>query len=677
MDELRIVCPVHAPGSGYSKLARAALRTALLAGYKVQAVESDYRVRRTYYKGGRILEKRQYEKWSKKHPPAPFQEEECNQALRTKVSPNAPTLLIQFPEQVSGWQEFSQGPRLAWTMLESDRVPDRWVKHLFGADLLLAPSRYVYNTFRRDVPEIECELLPLPVDERLFAGTEVAIGGRFPEFLFFSVFNTRERKHWRMMMQAFAEEFDVSESVGLVVKPSLHVGDVCELANWLNEPNSKRHIIVLREWQSDEQLSAWYKRCHAYVLPGAEGFGLPFVEAALCGLPSVALDDGGAWDVVTVETGWRVKSERKQVIGNLPHVYDSTHRFPCPESIEELRRVMRLCHTAITNGDNKGPVAQRKALEQFTPQASAEPLRMAVDKASDVFKSRTRLWGSIAYHPEWGLMIGDGFGDALACIGNIQSLSKEPVGVIHYGKSKAVDEFLSQQPIVREVRQITPESNEARIKLIDDIGIYAYPAGRWLPKLLEGTGIRSTMVAETQVHWNWGTWPVHRPSEVVLSAAAVSWAEEQHKELGEFILVQPFSTSSVDENAHWPFWIPFLVWLLQSTESTHRLVFCGLKKIPGLKGPNVVDLMEETPSMQHVLALSDRAKGIITTCNGLANYAACKGLRALIAGNYALPGAWGFWSRFMSVKSTKLMLVDTSLEKFKKAAEVFLGRLSK
>lgn len=682
MDDLRLIGPFHNT-SGYSKLTRAVLRTALLAEYRVQAIESDYRVVSTYYAHGEIKERRRYEKFSKKFPVPDIQRTEVEQALRTKVAPDAPTLLIQFPRQVGGWHEYSRGPRIAWTMVESDRIthPD-WLKGLYGCDLLIAPSKYVFDTFRRCVPEMPLELLPLPVDDRIF-NTEpgdVEIRSRFPDYLFLSIFNNRERKQWRMMMQAFAEEFGEDESVGLIVRAN-RSGEVQELADWLRpeKRGAARQIFVLNEWVSEEALAAWYRRCDCYVLPSCEGFGLPFVEAALCGKPSIALDGGGAADIVDESTGWLVKSKPGIVYGNLPHVYDSKHRFAVPDSFEAVRAAFR---RAFESKEAKGAAAQAKAESAFVPSVLAPRLRECIEKAEKPFRKRTEMWGTKVYAPQWGLLVGDGYGDALGVLGNAQHVLTESLGsklnILHYGFNKGLKPFLELQDCIGEVRRIEPPDKETAKEVGNEVGAYyAYPKEKWLPKLLVGTGIDPDTVALTQIRWPWGTWPVHRPQDVRLSEDAEKWAEQKRAELGEFVLVQPFSTSSVGMQEHWPFWNRFLNWLLRATESSHLLVFCGLNPIPGLKGPNVVDLIGQTPTMMHLFALSDHAKGCITTCNALANWTACRGTKSLIAGNHAIPRPDMFWPRFMSTPNNRLLMVNTSLPAFIKEAQKWLREVSK
>jgi glycosyltransferase involved in cell wall biosynthesis len=56
--------------------------------------------------------------------------------------------------------------------------------------------------------------------------------------------------------------------------------------------------VDLRGWVSRDELSALYGRCSGFVHVGEEDFGIAMVEALAAGMPVVALDAGGARDIL-------------------------------------------------------------------------------------------------------------------------------------------------------------------------------------------------------------------------------------------------------------------------------------------------------------------------------------------------------------------------------------------
>lgn len=283
--------------------------------------------------------------------------------------------------------------------------------------------------------------------------------------------------------------------------------------------------------------------------------------------------------------------------------------------------------------------------------------------------------------PKYALMIGDGYGDAMASYGNAMHILEQyggcPINMIHYGFNVGVETWLDMQSCVGRVIGVRPPDKATFQDVANEAGgYYGRPPSRWLPAMLEGTHIDPASVALTHVHWPWGAWPVHR-APMRLGDEANAWAERMRGELGEYILVQPYSTSSVGLAEHWYWWGLFLPWLIKQCEGVHKLVFCGLVPIPGLEGAHVVDMVGKCPSMMHMLALADRSQGVISTCNALANWTALSGTRGLIAGNQAIPRKDSFWWRFMSTKNNRVLPYTAKLEQMQAACERWLGKVGK
>jgi hypothetical protein len=387
---LRIVGP-FAASSGYSKFCRAALTSALAAGFDVSAVESDYRLQVRGFADGTRKTERLYVTDTDKIPEV--QQTEVAAAKARLLPPDVPTLFCQVPVQLGGWSEYSTGPRIGWTMLESDTVHPLWARAAANVDLLLTPSPFCHAAFTRALPFVAQSVLPLPVDDRIFTpdGPHAAVYNR-PDFLFLSVFTPCERKQWRLMLHAFAEEF-AGESVGILIKPACdksQIGAVREMADWCALAGV--WVKVLEEWVSEEDLAGLYRACDAFVLPAAEGFGLPYVEAALCGKPSVALDLGGAAEIVTTATGYPVEAHLSPCVGHIPALYTSEQHFPAC-TVQALRTAMREC---VEDRAAKGEAAFQNAYNRFTPEALAGKLQTAVCEGIGQFEEeQTRYYATL------------------------------------------------------------------------------------------------------------------------------------------------------------------------------------------------------------------------------------------------------------------------------------------
>jgi glycosyltransferase involved in cell wall biosynthesis len=249
-------------------------------------------------------------------------------------------------------------------MLECDGLRPEVAEAMRGVDLLLAPSTYVTEMFRRWLPGMPVYTLPNVVDPRVYPGagrnrTNGADGTNgtngtqrrlepctlipellgAPPFLFCCVSTSHPRKHLLELLHAFAEEFHgESREVGLVVKTGEEGAQIKGLAASCRAYGA--WVKVFTDHWSDEQLAELYSRANVFALPSHEGFGLPFCESALYGTPSVALNIGGQTDVVTEETGYLCPAVMAPCVGQHPRYFSSEFCWASC-GVPELRATLR------------------------------------------------------------------------------------------------------------------------------------------------------------------------------------------------------------------------------------------------------------------------------------------------------------------------------------------------
>lgn len=674
VKQLRIVAPYQTM-SGYSKASRAVLRLALVAGYEVQAVESDLNERNTRYNDGRHTRELYI-----KPPAIPLpdvQAAELKQAIYTRVAPDAPTLLIQLPGNLSNWKHYADGPLLGWTMTESDNLCAFWQHGLRSVDLALAPSQYVLDTFRRAVPETPSHLLPLPVDDRLWSPDEYKeeirrIDGRpVPPFLFLSIFQTSQRKKWREILVAFSEEFaDESDHVGLVLKPTSPAEvwplyDNCrEMGAWIGIDQEKR---------TDWTLGGLYRACNVYVQPTSEGFGLTYIEAGLCGLPSIALDGGGAADVVDEASGYTVPHFMEPLIGHMPQVYNRrTDKFASFD-IDDLRASMRRAYDEEKAGAQKGVQARARALQEFTPDAIAPQFREAVEMCVD-YHARSVVLTVPPIRPHWATVAG-AWGDVMCCIGSIRAMMAnkelEKIGVIFYGRDPKIADWLHAQPWCSEVLAIIEPDKKEMERVFARICQVRPEHGRQMfYDLLESKrGVVLTgQIAFTQLCLAKDEEPEYWRG-AVLPMEAHAWADSVRPE-GKFLLLNPFSIASNKLRDHWPHWGEATEWLCGKV--TVPLVLVGEQAIEA-EHPSLVNLSGQSRTMMDVLALAERAAGIITTGNNLGIYAPIAGVEAVVVIARTAPKGT-FYHRWYEHPGISLVEFEDTLSDFETAVSERFGK---
>lgn len=138
-------------------------------------------------------------------------------------------------------------------------------------------------------------------------GKKIDLSKQAKSFKFISVFNWNYRKGADALIKAYCKAFNSEDDVSLILVcrkrrisgPASGVKDEIEKeisnVNMANPP----HILRLTKEINEIQLAELYRSCNAFVLSTrGEGYGLPFLEAGLCGLPVIGTKVSAVQDIL-------------------------------------------------------------------------------------------------------------------------------------------------------------------------------------------------------------------------------------------------------------------------------------------------------------------------------------------------------------------------------------------
>lgn len=197
--------------------------------------------------------------------------------------------------------------KIGFTMIEVDRISERWVRACNSMDEVWVPTPLQAITFKESGVEKPIFVIPLAIDTtRYMPDFLPSIYHGEHKFRFFALSWWQMRKRWDLLSIAFAEEFGLEKDVGLLLKTMTAQGEgeaIDQLHTWVGHRVDDQIALI-------EGAFPWWeivmmlRSSHAFVLPtGGEGWGCPPVQALACGLPVIVTDSQGPGEVLRDEDG--------------------------------------------------------------------------------------------------------------------------------------------------------------------------------------------------------------------------------------------------------------------------------------------------------------------------------------------------------------------------------------
>ena len=175
---------------------------------------------------------------------------------------------------------------------ESSILPSVWKDADKNLDLILPSSNYCKEIFiNAGWEEKKIEVVPLGVDYNYFASSK-KLSGFDDKFNFLNISIPHYRKHIDVMIEGFYRAFEGVDDVRLMLKTSLAVPSPRNafecfvpkiIQNIQQKLRFKKYPCLTLITENYKNLGSLYKASDCLVsTSGAEGFGLPMLEAMCC-----------------------------------------------------------------------------------------------------------------------------------------------------------------------------------------------------------------------------------------------------------------------------------------------------------------------------------------------------------------------------------------------------------
>lgn len=229
---------------------------------------------------------------------------------------------------------------IVYTMWETDTLDPFWVKQLNNAAMVVVPSQWAVDCFKRCGVSVPIHKIPLGYDQLVFNP-----GNNLPEVFTFgtaaALGSGGLRKNTGRIMEIFQAAFPNNEPVRLKVKVTPH----CQLP----EPQDPR-IQVVRTFLPPHELAEWYRSIDTFInMSFAEGFGLHLIETMACGRPIISTRYSAVTEYFDDSVGWVVDHE---IIPAKGGAYSGFWASPKEESvIDKMREAFNNRHLITAKGE--------------------------------------------------------------------------------------------------------------------------------------------------------------------------------------------------------------------------------------------------------------------------------------------------------------------------------------
>jgi glycosyltransferase involved in cell wall biosynthesis len=281
--------------------------------------------------------------------------------------------------------------RVGYTMFETDTLPNGlpWAGKTMrpgkaineNCDLLLVPCQHNVDVFRRAGVTVPIEVVHNGLHPTGFPLLDRSKREEGHKFTFLIMGTLSIRKNSGAVISAFIDLFKDKDDVRLIVKTQSGTHASMEF-----DKKGCGDIEVIDAIYTEKQMRQLMKEADCFVFPShGEGFGLPPLEAAATGLPTIIAGNTGMLEYANPDYFLVVKSDETSPAKRYPKPWGDVGNWYEPD-FEELKEKMLWAYEHQDEASAMGLRASEWVRREFDYRKVAQDMVAAIEKHMPVLE---------------------------------------------------------------------------------------------------------------------------------------------------------------------------------------------------------------------------------------------------------------------------------------------------